>query len=132
MIKERLIQVIESKGIAKENFYKKIGMTSASFRGSAKKTPLNSNAVENILSEIDDLNPEWLLTGKGNMLRDVYNVNQNIEGNGNYMAGKTISIKDSSEKNLKKTIESLKKDIKEKDILIKKLIEQQQKLIDKL
>lgn len=69
MIKERLIQIVEYKGIAKEKFYKKIGMTSASFRGNAKKTPLNSNAIENILSEIVDLNAEWLLTGKGEMLK---------------------------------------------------------------
>lgn len=71
MIKERIIQVIEYKGIAKEDFYKKIGMTSANFRGDAKKRPLNSNAIENILSEIPDLNPEWLLTGKGEMLRSL-------------------------------------------------------------
>lgn len=70
MIKERIIQLIEYKGIAKENFYAKIGMTSASFRGKAKETPINSNAIENILSEITDVNPEWLLTGSGNMLKD--------------------------------------------------------------
>lgn len=69
MIKERVIQIVELKGIAKEDFYVKIGMTSASFRGNAKKTPLNSNAIENILSEIPDLNAEWLLTGKGSMLK---------------------------------------------------------------
>lgn len=69
MIKERVIQVVEIKGIAKEDFYVKIGMTSASFRGNAKKTPLNSNAIENILSEIPDLNAEWLLTGRGSMLK---------------------------------------------------------------
>lgn len=70
MIKERIIQVIESKGIAKESFYVKIGMTSANFRGEAKKRPINSNAIENILSEIPDLNSEWLVTGKGSMLKE--------------------------------------------------------------
>ena len=45
-------------------------MTSANFRGNAKKTPLNSTAIENILSEIPDLNTEWLLTGKGEMLKN--------------------------------------------------------------
>lgn len=70
MIKDRIIQIIESKGIAKESFYTKIGMTSASFRGKAKSMPLNSNAIENILSEIPDLNAEWLLTGKGSMLKE--------------------------------------------------------------
>lgn len=32
--------------------------------------PLNSNAIENILSAIPDLNAEWLLTGKGSMLKE--------------------------------------------------------------
>ena len=68
MIKDRVIQLIEYKRIAKEAFYVKIGMTSANFRGMAKKTPLNSTAIENILSEIPDVNPIWLLTGKGNMI----------------------------------------------------------------
>jgi len=73
MIKERVIKVIEYKGIPKEEFYKKIGMTSANFRGNAKKTPLNSSAIENILSEIPDINIEWLITGKGKMLKsDTY------------------------------------------------------------
>lgn len=70
MIKERLIQVIESKGIAKENFYKEIGMTSASFRGKFKKTSLNSDAIESIITLIPDINLSWLLTGKGDMLID--------------------------------------------------------------
>ncbi len=71
MIKERIIQIIEYKGIPKEKFYQKIGMTSANFRGEAKSRPLNSNAIENILSEIPDLNIEWLITGKGSMLQDM-------------------------------------------------------------
>lgn len=73
MIKERIIQLVEYKDIPKEDFYKKIGMTSASFRGNAKKTPLNSNAIENIFSIIPDVSPEWLLTGKGEMLRNEQN-----------------------------------------------------------
>lgn len=73
MIKERIIQLIELKGIPKEEFYVKIGMTSASFRGNARKTPINSKAIENILSIIEDANPEWLLTGKGSMLKEKQN-----------------------------------------------------------
>jgi phage repressor protein C with HTH and peptisase S24 domain len=70
LIKERIIQLIEYKKIPKEEFYIRIGMTSANFRGKAKKTPLNSTAIENILSEIPDVNPEWLLTGNGPMLKN--------------------------------------------------------------
>lgn len=69
MIKERISQLLETKSIPKEAFYQKIGMTSASFRGKAKETPINSNAIENILSEIPDVNLEWLLTGKGEMVK---------------------------------------------------------------
>jgi hypothetical protein len=77
MIKERVIQIIDYKGIGKESFYSQIGMTSANFRGKAKETPLNSNAIENILSVIPDLSPEWLLTGKGTMLKvDLPEVNE--------------------------------------------------------
>lgn len=73
MIKERIIQLIEYKGIPKESFYVSIGMTSASFRGKAKETPLNSIAIENILSKIPDVNPLWLLTGEGEMIATPYN-----------------------------------------------------------
>lgn len=70
MIKKRIIQLLEYKGIPKETFYIKIGMTSASFRGKASETPINSNAIENILSEIPDLNIYWLITGTGFMLNN--------------------------------------------------------------
>lgn len=69
MIKDRIIQLIEYKSIPKEQFYIKIGMTSANFRGKARGTPLNSNAIANILSEIPDVNADWLLTGNGKMLK---------------------------------------------------------------
>ena len=47
-IKERVVQVAEKQGIGKEKFFASIGMTSANFRGKAKQTPLNSNAIVNI------------------------------------------------------------------------------------
>lgn len=74
MIKKRIIQLLENKGIAKEEFYKKIGVTSANFRGKASETPVNSKTIENILSEISDLNLNWLLTGQGSMLREDLNI----------------------------------------------------------
>ncbi|MDD2216422.1 MAG: hypothetical protein PHE41_07635 [Eubacteriales bacterium] len=44
-------------------------MTYANFKGAAKNTPINSNALVNILAIYDDINPDWLLTGSGPMLR---------------------------------------------------------------
>lgn len=66
-IKERIVEVIEKEGVAKEAFYKKIGMTSSSFRSNAKKTPLNSDAIANVLAELPQINAHWLITGQGEM-----------------------------------------------------------------
>lgn len=68
-IKERVLQIAEIKGISKEKFIESIGMTYGNFKGKSKNTPLNSNAIEDILTSNRDIDPEWLLTGKGEMLR---------------------------------------------------------------
>lgn len=82
MIKERIIQLIEYKRFVKEVFFKKIGVTSANFRGMAKNTPVNSNTIENIFTEIPDLNLEWLITGRGEMLKE----NDNTEYKNKYIS----------------------------------------------
>lgn len=64
-IKERVLYLIELHGDTRENFFKKIDMSYGNFKGIAKMTPLNSDAIANILSIYQDVNPEWLLTGKG-------------------------------------------------------------------
>lgn len=140
MIKERIIQVIEIKGIAKEKFFEKIGVTSANFRGKAKKTPLNSTAIENVLSEIPELNPEWLLTGKGTMFKTEGSgsVSQNlVRDNGVQVEGSNNGkIKNNTEsqivKELKAKIEGLKKLLIEKEKQLTEKEKQISKLIDKL
>ncbi|MXV38965.1 peptidase S24 [Flavobacteriaceae bacterium Ap0902] len=44
-------------------------MSYGNFKGKSKNTPLNSNAIEDILTMCPDINPEWLLTGNGEMLK---------------------------------------------------------------
>jgi len=62
-IKSRVVEIAEKQNISKEKFFKSIGMTSASFRGKAGKTPLNSNAIANIITKYPDTDLYWLLTG---------------------------------------------------------------------
>ncbi|MDG2194936.1 MAG: hypothetical protein P8K77_08870 [Polaribacter sp.] len=62
-IKDRVVEVAEKQDISKEDFFKSIGMTSASFRGKAKETPLNSNAIVNIITKYPDTDLYWLLRG---------------------------------------------------------------------
>ena len=108
-IKRRIIEFIEKEGIAKESFYKKIGMTSASFRGTAKNTPLNSDAVENILSELPQINIHWLLTGEGpNTPQEPINQNQNDM---NIELVKMIDRKDREIGELQATIANLREEI---------------------
>jgi len=68
-IKERILHLVEQKGDAKEKFFEKVGMTYGSFKGKAKTTPLNSDAIANILAIYNDVSPEWLVTGHGSMLK---------------------------------------------------------------
>jgi len=62
-IKDRVVQVAEKQPISKEEFFRVIGMTSASFRGKAKETPLNSNAIVNIITNFPEVDLYWLLSG---------------------------------------------------------------------
>lgn len=68
-IKERVLQIAEYKGIAKESFFESIGMTYGNFKGKSKLTPLNSNAIVDILTMCSEINSDWLLTGEGEMLK---------------------------------------------------------------
>lgn len=127
MIKERIIQLLEFKGIAKEKFYTEIGVTSANFRGNAKKTPLNSTAIVNILSVIPDLNLDWLLTGNGSMLKsqEKSSLNQSITGDSNIQSGSDTNITGDYVKQIKKLeseLQECKIKLDEKDKTISQLV----------
>lgn len=68
-IKERVLQLAEIKGVAKEKFLESIDMTYGSFKGAAKKGTLNSDAIDKLLTNYPDVNPDWLVTGRGEILR---------------------------------------------------------------
>jgi len=68
-IKERIMYFLEIEHIKKVDFFDKVGITSANFRGNAQKTPLNSTAIENIITLYPQINLHWLITGNGDMLK---------------------------------------------------------------
>lgn len=65
--KERILQFIEYKGISKNKFYIESGISNGVLD---KKSGLSMDTVEKFYSTFPEINPEWLLTGKGNMLKE--------------------------------------------------------------
>ncbi len=142
MIKDRMIEFIDSKGIVKERFYEMIEMTSASFRGPARNSPINSDAIKKMLENFPDLNLYWLITGKGQMINtsscntittitdngsdSSYSNNKNSENStNNYYTypleseSKMLSVKDYEIQSLKDTIQVLGDTIKSLNDIIK-------------
>ena len=74
-IKDRVVIIAERQEMSKEDFFKSIGMTSANFRGKARDTPLNSNAIANIISKYPDTDLYWLLSGYASLeIKDPKNI----------------------------------------------------------
>lgn len=67
---ERLKYFIEYLGISTRNFEQKISVSNGLIaRFLAKNTTIQSNILSKICDTYPDLNPDWLITGKGEMLR---------------------------------------------------------------
>lgn len=67
----RIKQYLDFKGISNRQLELSTGMSNGSFGSQLKKNKtIGVDRLENILNTYDDINPEWLLTGKGNMLKD--------------------------------------------------------------
>lgn len=76
-IKERVLYFAKYKGVSIEKFLDSIGMTYGSFKGKAKEGALNSTAIEEIYTKYSDINLIWLITGKGEMIIDEKNYENN-------------------------------------------------------
>ena len=139
-IKERILYFLEYKGVTKSKFFEKIGMTYGNFTGKSKETPLNSEAISNILLEFPDINLDWLVSGKGSMLKTESNgsVSQNLVGDNSVQVGGSNNgkIKNNTEnqsiKELQTEIENLKILLIEKEKQLTEKEKQISKLIDKL
>jgi len=72
---KRIKQYLDIKGISVRNFEQSIGMSNGSFASQLKNNKtIGVDKLENILHFYPDINPNWLLTGKGS----IYVVDDNI------------------------------------------------------
>lgn len=67
-VKERLVQYIKSKGLSNSEFCRRIGVSNAFI--SSMRRSMQPDKTESIALNFPDLNISWLLTGKGEMLKD--------------------------------------------------------------
>ena len=66
MIIDRIMQIIDFKGINKRKFYIETGLSNGFLD---KVKDIGVSKIELILNTYPDINPIWLLTGIGSMLR---------------------------------------------------------------
>lgn len=73
-IKERILQFIEKQGIKKEEFYAKTEISASNFKGAGLKSEAGGSMLVKILTIYPEINSEWLIIGKGQMLKESVNL----------------------------------------------------------
>ena len=69
-IKERLIKYLKISGISKKDFSEKTGISLWNITGKSVKSELGGEQISLIIGNYPNISPDWLLLGKGEMLRE--------------------------------------------------------------
>lgn len=67
-IKRRIFEYLKIKGISKTSFYEVTGIAASNFKGVGATSELGGDRIAKILTIYEDLNADWLLTGRGEIL----------------------------------------------------------------
>ncbi len=81
-IKQRILHFIENQGIRKVDFSEKTQISYSNLKGKSLYSEIGGEQITKILEEYSEISPEWLLLGKGDMLKNRELVTNNINGNG--------------------------------------------------
>lgn len=68
-IKDRMFRYLEINQISKLKFCEITGISYGNVTGKAQKSEFGGEQITEILLKFPDINPDWLLLGKGEMLR---------------------------------------------------------------
>lgn len=69
-IKERIMAFLDRSNIKKIDFYSTTGIEASNFKGKNKTSQPGSDMLVKILTLYPQLSAEWLLTGRGSMIKD--------------------------------------------------------------
>ena len=73
-LKQKILQFLDYKGIKKSEFYEKVGISNGIL---SQNNGLSEENLLRILNYFPEINPNWLISGNGSMLRD-YNKTDNL------------------------------------------------------
>lgn len=68
-IKERILQISDFYKVGRESFFSELGISYGNFKGKSKNTAVNSDFLAEILTKYADIDPHWLILGKGEILK---------------------------------------------------------------
>jgi hypothetical protein len=68
--KKKILSFIEKRGITKVDFCGNTGISYANLKGKGLLSEIGGVQIGKILSIYKEINPDWLLTGSGEMLRE--------------------------------------------------------------
>lgn len=68
-IKDRTLEYLKVSGITKQEFCEKTGISYSNMVGKSLQSELGGDQIYEILQKFPDLNSDWLLLGRGEMLR---------------------------------------------------------------
>lgn len=66
IIKQNILKYLDFKGVSKYEFYQKTKVSNGIL---SQKSGISEDSILKFLSYYTDINPEWLLTGEGEMLK---------------------------------------------------------------
>lgn len=72
---QRITSIVEYLGVSDRKFTQMINIPYTTYNTMIKRDASPSiSVIENILNSFEEINPEWLVTGRGEMIRDIDNI----------------------------------------------------------
>lgn len=81
-IKQRVIDFIADQNIKKVEFFNATDISASNFKGKGMESELGGDKIAKILTFYDNLNPEWLLTGRGEKIKNEIPISPAYKNNG--------------------------------------------------
>lgn len=105
--RKRIIDFIENQGIRPSEFLANTGLKKGFVDRSHQNSGISDVYMSKILETYPEINPEWLLTGKGEMIRKKESKTQGSETKDDYI----IRLQREKIEELEKKVKKLKKEL---------------------